>query len=100
MTINLSEVNFDNDFFELTIPNGYTLRINSVDESIKVTDDYSEDIDSLNIEVIDEELKAHLCSSVIGMSNDYFAITTDYKEYEGDILTRKNMQYCTIEVFE
>lgn len=100
MIINLSEVNFNNDFFELVMPNGYTLRINSVDESIKVTDDYSEDIDSLNIEVIDEELKAHLCSSVIGMSNDYFAISTLHTEYEGDILTRKNMQYCTIEVFE
>lgn len=100
MTINLSEVSFDNDFFELTMPNGYTLRINSIDESIKVTDDYSEVIDSLNIEVIDENLNAHLLSSVIGMSNDYLAISTEHKEYEGDILTRKNMEYCTIEVFE
>ena len=99
MTINLSEVSFDNDFFEVSLPTGELLVLNSLDESIQ-TDDNVSVVDRINIAVVDEDNEQHICSGVIGMSNDWFSLASEYPQYVGKGLTRENMRYCTIEVAE
>lgn len=99
MTINLSDVTFDNNFFEIYLPTGELLILNSLDESIAV-DGKVAVIDRINISVVDGNDEQHVCSSVIGMGSSWFDLTTDYPEYMGKELTRENMRYCVIEVSE
>ena len=100
MTIDLSEIEFSYDFFSLPLPSGDTLIMNKVDESIAYNGEDVK-IDAINIVVAKEDGSGNvLCSSVIGMSNDYFTLTSGYPEYMGKVLTSENMQYCTMELVE
>jgi hypothetical protein len=100
MTINLSEVTFDYDFFTSTMPDGNLLILNRVSEDFFI-DNEEVKIKGINIVVSLSDIDtAVLCSSVIGIDNGYFILTTKYKEYLGKPLTEDNMQYCTIELPE
>ena len=98
MTINLDSVEFVNDFFSATLPDGSLLVLNIVDEDF-LSDDVECIVKSLNVEIQrDDEIIS--CPCVIGISNELMQINTEYKEYEGKVLTPDNMEYCTIEVYE
>lgn len=100
MIIDLSEIEFVYDFFSLPLPNGNTLIMNKVDEDFLINGDETI-IKGINIVVALEDGSENvLCSSVIGMSNDYFTINSGYPEYVGKILTSDNMKYCTMEILE
>lgn len=101
MTIELSKVEFINDFFSTKLPDGGTLILNQVDEDF-ITEDTNEEciIKAINIALYDYEGNPVECSCVIGMGNDKLIINTDYEEYEGKVLTPDNMVYCTIEIYE
>lgn len=100
MTIDLSEIEFEYDFFSLPLPSGNTLILNQIDESI-LSNGKETEIKGINIVVaIEDESENVMCSSVIGTTNDYFTLTTGYSEYLGKTLTSDNMQYCTMEIAE
>lgn len=100
MIVDLSEIEFVYDFFSLPLPNGNTLIMNKVDEDFLINGDETI-IKGINIVVALEDGSENvLCSSVIGMSNDYFTINSGYPEYVGKILTSDNMKYCTMEILE
>lgn len=99
MTIDLSEVEFTYDFFSLPLPDGNTLVMNKIDEDILIDEEAV--INEINIVVALEDGSGNvLCSSVIGMPNDYFTINSGYLEYVGKTLTSDNMKYCTMEIPE
>lgn len=98
MTIDLSEVEFSYDFFTLPLPNGNTLLMNKVSEDF-VTEEGEAKIEGINIIVALEDSSENIpCSSVIGISNEYFTINSGYSEYLGKALTADNMKYCTMEI--
>ena len=98
MTLNLSEVEFDYDFFSLPLPSGNTLIMNKIDE------DFAEGgtetaVKRVNIAVALEDGSAVVsCTSVIGMPCPYFTINSGYAEWQGKVLDADNMQYCTMEI--
>jgi hypothetical protein len=98
MIIELDKVTFVNDFFSTMLPDGKYLVLNKIDESIKVENEESE-IKCINISIQDDEEEI-ACPCVIGIDNDLLIIKTEYKEYEGKVLTHENMGFCTIEVYE
>lgn len=98
MTIDLSKVTFTNDFFSTMLPDGDLLVLNKVDEDF-LSGTAECIIKAINIEIQSED-EAISCPCVIGLGNDLMQINTDYKEYEGKVLTPDNMMYCTIEVYE
>lgn len=96
MTINLSEIVFENDFYRCVLPNDMVLTINRIDEDfIHLGEEIK--VDGINIELSseDNEQKIH-CSSVIGLEQDYISIETDYTEYIGTCLSKENLMYCRI----
>ena len=99
MTVDLAKVDFVNDFFSTSLPDGSILIINKVDEDF-LTDDTECIVKALNIEVQQDEDTIISCPCVIGLGNDLLEIKTDYTEYEGEVLTPDNMVYCTVEVYE
>ena len=100
MIIDLSSVTFTNDLFQTSLPDGSTMYIYRLNEDF-ITEEGTEcEVKSLTIEVYDENDTMASCPCIIGMSNDLMEIQTDYTEYEGEVLTEDNMQYCTIEVYE
>ena len=99
MTIDLAKIVFDNDIFVASLPDGSTIILNKVDEDFSSS--YGETVvKAINIEKQDIYGNSTVCPFVIGLGNDMIQIKTDYKEYEGDVLTPENMMYCTIEVYE
>lgn len=101
MTIELSKITFDNDFFSIVLPDGNELVLNKVDEDfIPSSSGTNCVVRSINVAMVDEEGNFIDCPCTIGMSNDIMEIKTDYKQYEGEVLTPDNMMYCTIEVYE
>ena len=100
MTIDLSKVSFTNDFFSAMLPDGKYLVLNKIDESIKIEGTEACVIKSINIELQDTEGNTMKCPCVIGIGNDYIKIVTNYIEYEGEVLTPDNMEFCTIEIYE
>lgn len=98
MTYNLSEISFDYDFFSISLPDGNTLILNKVDEDF-IQNEEETVIDGVNI-VVATESENIKCSSVIGVGNDYFTLTSDYEEYLGTTLTSENMKYCYLEIPE
>lgn len=100
MTIYLDKVTFTNDFFSTMLPDGKYLILNKIDESIKVEGLEECTLKSISIEIQDTEGNVIKCPCVIGISNDYMKIVTDHTEYEGEVLTPDNMEFCTIEVYE
>lgn len=101
MTIDLSKVEFVNDIFSTILPDGGYIVLNKVDEDLLAEGDtVSCPIKAINVEIIDYEGNIADCSCVIGLGNDRMEIKTDYKEYEGEVLTPDNMEYCTIEIYD
>ena len=97
MIIDLSEVTFTYDFFSTPLPDGNTLILNKIDEDF-MSEDKETVIKGINIIVALADGSANmLCSSVIGTTNDYFRLSTNYEEYKGKAMTSDNMQYCFLE---
>lgn len=99
MIINLATVEFENDFFVLSLPDTSTLILNKIDESLSISEGVS-DIKRINVEIRKDENTSIQCTSVIGMDSEQLKISTEYTEYEGEVLTADNMQYCTMEIYE
>ena len=97
MKYNLSEATFDNDFYAVDIANGNTIIFNKVDEQI-VYNSEELDVNAVNVAVIDSDGNYIDGVNVIGEGNDFYTITTDYKEYLGQPLDKDNIKYCTLEV--
>lgn len=96
MIVNLSEVQFVNDFAYINCESGATLVLNKLAENI---DDLVE-INNVNIALVDIDENYIDCNMAIGLSNDYIRLFSDYKEQEGQILTTENIALCQIEVFD
>lgn len=96
MIVNLSEVQFVNDFAYINCESGATLVLNKLDENIA---DVLE-IRNVNIALIDIDGNYFDCNMAIGLSNDFIRLFSDYKEQEGQILTAENIALCQIEVFD
>jgi hypothetical protein len=99
MLIEMSKVTFTNDFFSTPLPNGSTLVLNKIDESLLHNEDSAE-IKAINIEIWDIDENIIACPCVIGLGNSLMQISTEHKEYEGKVLSSDNMKYCTIEVYD
>ena len=99
MLINLDKAVFTNDFFTSQLPDGSLLVLNKVDEDF-LSDGAECVVKAVNIEIQDTEENIISCPCVIGLGNELMQITTEHKEYEGEVLTPENMVYCTIEVYE
>ena len=101
MTIELDKVVFDNDIFYMVLPNNRYLVLNTVNESFLAEGETTEcKIEAINVEIRDEEGNYISCPCVIGLGNEYMKINTDHTEYEGEVLTPDNREYCTIEIYE
>lgn len=99
MTLDLSQVKFEYDFFTLSLPDGSTLIMNSVDEDFISAGGIETVVKAVNLVVVPVDGSDNIpCSSVIGMGNDYFDLSTGYIEYLGKILNTDNMQYCILEI--
>lgn len=99
MTLDLSQIEFSYDFFSIPLPDGSTLIMNSVDEDFISAGGIETKVKAINLVVVPEDGSENiLCSSVIGMENDYFKLTSGYPEYLSKILNTDNMQYCTLEI--
>ena len=103
MLIDLGEVVFENDFFNVDLPNGSVLTLNKIDEDI-ATDDSTVKIDRVNLQITSFDEAGNeeymLCPCAFFLCNYFFFIYSDYPEYEGKVLTSENMRCCTIEVYE
>lgn len=97
MKYNLSEATFENDFYSLDIADGSTIVFNIVDEEIAHNNEELI-INAVNIAVIDSDGNYIDGVNVIGESNDFYALTTEYKEYLGLPLNKDNIKYCVLEV--
>lgn len=101
MIIELSKVTFVNDMFTTMLSDGGYLTLNKVDESFLAEGEEEEcKIKAINIELLDVDGNVTECPCAIGLSNARMEIRTDYKEYEGEVLTPDNMEYCTIEIYD
>jgi hypothetical protein len=101
MIIELAKVIFTNDLFSTMLPDGGYLVLNKIDESLLAEEDTEAcDIKAINVEMLDVEGNTVDCPCVIGLSNDKMEIRTEHKEYEGEVLTPDNMEYCTIEIYD
>lgn len=99
MNIDLKDIKFTNDIFSTMLPSGDILILNKVEEDFSSI--YGESVvRAINIEVHDVDDNIINCPCIIGLGNDIMQIKTDYKEYEGDVLTPDNMEYCTIEIYD
>lgn len=98
MTIDLAGITFENDFFSIDIFDENTLTLNKINESLS-SDSEAAEINRINIQLTTAD-SVVILPSVIGIDNSYMKINTDYKEYEGKVLTSDNMKYCTIEIYE
>ena len=96
MIVNLSEIQFVNDFAYVNCPSGATLVLNKLDENIA---DVLK-IRNVNIALVDIDGDYFDCNMAIGLSNDYIRLFSDYKEQEGQVLTIDNIAQCQIEVFD
>lgn len=97
MTYNLKELKFNNDFAFIELENGDVVAFNMVDEEL-VADGTSADINAINIALVTGDDNQVPCVNVIGLHNEAFLITTEYKEYLGAVLNKDNIKYCTLEV--
>lgn len=97
MLYNLKELKFNNDFAFIELENGNIVAFNIVDEEL-VSEDISADINAINIALVTSADNQIPCVNVIGLPNEAFLITTEYKEYLGKVLNKDNIKYCTMEV--
>lgn len=99
MIIELSKVNFVNDFFTTMLSDGSILVLNKVDEDF-LSGGAECIVKAVNIEIQQTDDTVVSCPCVIGLGNDLMQINTEYTEYEGKVLTPDNMAYCTVEIYE
>lgn len=100
MLIDLSKVEFTYDFFSASMPDGNLLVLNKVSEDFLVE---GEEITIKRINIVVQPVNGEnnlLCSSVIGIGNDYLMLKSDYTEQLGKVLTEDNMKYCMLELYE
>ncbi len=101
MIIELDKVVFTNDIFSTMLPNGNYIVLNKIDEDFTAEGFEGESIvTAVNIELVDVEGNSIPCPTAIGLGNELMQIKTDYKEYEGDVLSPYNMAFCTIEIYD
>lgn len=100
MELFLESATFENDFFYIEMPEGDTLVLNKVDESLGIEGYSDVNINAINIEVVPVEGDRIKCPCVIGLGNNILEIVTDHKELEGKLLTSDNMKYCKINIYE
>lgn len=102
MTVNLSEVEFTSDLWEIETENGNTLILNKVNEEFTMQIDdvnYDTKVNRINIAVLPEgEEQQIVCGSIIGIKDEYVTVISDYPELQGKLLTEDNMEYCSIVV--
>jgi hypothetical protein len=99
MIYNLSEAVFENDFYALETAKGDTIILNLVDEQIAHNGEEL-NVNAINLAVVDSEDNYHDGVNVIGDSNEFYAIKSDYTQYLGQPLNKDNVQYCTLEVYD
>ncbi len=97
MTYNLKELKFNNDFAFIELENGDVVAFNLIDEEL-VSEELSADINAINIALVTGSDNQVPCVNVIGLPNKDFIITTEHKEYLGEVLNKDNIKYCTMEV--
>ena len=100
MTIELAKVEFVNDMFMTMLPDGGYLILNKVDEDFITENAEKCQVKVINVKLLDINMNTIDCPCAIGLSNDKMGIATKYKEYEGEVLTPDNMEYCTIEIYD
>lgn len=103
MILNLAEVQFENDFFTIDLPDGNILTLNVIDESILVSTNEVININRINIQITEysgDVVTYVNTPNVIGFNNGKIKINTLYEEYKGKVLTKDNMMYCTVEYYE
>ena len=97
MIYNLSEAVFENDFYELELPDGSTAVFNLVDEDMAVGAEELV-VNAINIAVLTADGNYVDGLNIIGEVDTYYTLTSAYKEFLGKPLTKDNIQYCTLEV--
>lgn len=102
MTVNLSEVEFTSDLWEIETENGNTLILNKINEEFTMQIDdvnYDTKVNRINIAVLPEgEEQQIVCEGIIGIKDKYVTVISDYPELQGKLLTEDNMEYCSIVV--
>lgn len=103
MTIDLSGVTFEYDFFSIPLPSGDTLIFNLVNEYLKsdilLGENSTTKINRINIVVAKEDTNENAIP-VIGIENEQFKIYSEYEDYQGKTLNKDNIAYCILEIFE
>lgn len=100
MTIDLSKISFEKDFFAVSLPDNSILILNCIDESIGMVKG-DVDIKRINVQLsFPQEKRYKKLSGIIGINEGSYSIRTLYKEYEGKVLDEDNLKYCTIEISE
>lgn len=99
MTIDLSLIEFENDFFQTELPDGSILALCKLDEAI-ASDEGDVVINNILLQLTDTEENITTIPSVIGMSKGSISLLSDYEELLGQVLTSENLSKCTIEVSE
>lgn len=97
MTYNLNSLVFENDFGFIDLADGKVIVLNSVNEDI-LAENGEAVISAINIVVVDKDGAQVTGINVIGMSDEYYTIKTEYDEYLGLVLNKENISYCTLEV--
>lgn len=111
MILDLSQIEFQNDFFTFDLPDGSVIVFNRISEDLvasmntRSVDLSKADIHRVNIQVTKYDDYGNITevvstSDVIGFSDIMYRITTEYTQYEGSTLTEENMKFCKLEYYE
>lgn len=100
MEIDLSTIVFDNDLFIIPLGDGGFLTLNTVDESIKLSNYADTIVKRVNLELTTLDAVVYRLSSIIGIKGEKASVLTEYTELEGSVLTIDNLRFCRIEIYE
>ena len=105
MTIELKDIQFDNDFYFINFPDDSILYLNNIDECFTNTDGEEQVVNRINLELhkfddTEQTLYIDNVSNAIGIDNGTFMLNTDYDEYKGKVLTQDNIKYCKVVFYE
>lgn len=100
MTVNLSEVVFTSDYWEIETENGNTLILNRINEQFQVEIDgvmNETTVKRINIAVLfSDTTEQTICCGIVGVKDRYVTVISDYPEVQGELLTEDNMKLCSI----
>jgi len=102
MILGINYDSFYNDFYTLQFSKTRNLVLNSVKENFTLSgrDVVLEGITiQIEIEVADS-IQVFTATNIIGLSDAFVSITSDYKTLQGVPLTRDNAAMCRIELYE